>query len=327
MPAGKVLPSSRERSVPSSTLRLRMVSPIRSSASARSWRLPRAHAGAAATAAAMARLACAASARVYSPTTSSRFEGFRFRLVSTPDTHSPATKLPCAVMGDLHPLCSSRHISPVARSNQGVPRQHTGVVSWHDSRREGIDVLSPDAARKEFEPAEIYVNTASIGLPPRRTVEALQTATETWRTGRAEAAGYDPVIARARQLFAGLVGSTPERVFIGNQVSTFTALVAAALGDGAHVLAAEEDFTSVLYPFLAHADRGVQVQTVPLARLVDAIDGRVDLVAVSAVQSADGRVVPGGLDALAAAATAHGCLTYVDATQAVGWLPFRADDF
>ena len=72
-------------------------------------------------------------------------------------------------------------------------------------------MLSPDAARKEFEPAEIYVNTASIGLPPRRTVEALQTATETWRTGRAEAAGYDPVIARARQLFAGLVGSTPER--------------------------------------------------------------------------------------------------------------------
>jgi selenocysteine lyase/cysteine desulfurase len=188
-------------------------------------------------------------------------------------------------------------------------------------------VLSPDAARKEFEPAEIYVNTASIGLPPRRTVEALQTATETWRTGRAEAAGYDPVIARARQLFAGLVGSTPERVFIGNQVSTFTALVAAALGDGARVLAAEEDFTSVLYPFLAHADRGVQVQTVPLARLVDAIDGRVDLVAVSAVQSADGRVVPSGLDALAAAATAHGCLTYVDATQAVGWLPFRADAF
>jgi selenocysteine lyase/cysteine desulfurase len=48
---------------------------------------------------------------------------------------------------------------------------------------------------------------------------------------------------------------------------------------------------------------------------------------VSAVQSADGRLVPGGLDALAAAATRHGCLTYVDATQAVGWLPFAADRF
>ncbi len=123
------------------------------------------------------------------------------------------------------------------------------------------------------------------------------------------------------------MGSTPERVVIGNQVSTFPALVAAALRDGARVLAAEEDFTSVLFPFLAHADRGVQVRTVPLDRLVEAIDARTDLVAVSAVQSADGRLVPGGLDALAAAAASHGCLTYVDATQAVGWLPFRADAF
>jgi len=182
-------------------------------------------------------------------------------------------------------------------------------------------------AQEEFEPAGVYVNTASIGLPPRRTVDALNEAIGTWRAGRAEAAGYDELVNRARQLFASLVGTTPERVAIGNQVSTFTALVATALPDGARVLAAEEDFTSVLFPFLAHADRGVQVKTVPLASLVDAIGPGVDLVAVSAVQSADGRLVPGGLEALASAATRHGCLTYVDATQAVGWLPFDADRF
>lgn len=164
-------------------------------------------------------------------------------------------------------------------------------------------------------------------MPPRRTAAALDEAIETWRTGRAEAAGYDEVIDRARQRFARLAGTTPERVAIGNQVSTFTALVAAALPDGAHVLAPEEDFTSVLFPFLAHADRGVRVTTVPLAGLIAAIGAGVDLVAVSAVQSADGRLVPGGLDALASAATRHGCLTYVDATQAVGWLPLSADRF
>ena len=123
------------------------------------------------------------------------------------------------------------------------------------------------------------------------------------------------------------MATTPDRVTIGNQVSTFTALVASALPDGARVLATEEDFTSVLFPFLAHADRGVHVRTVPLAGLVDAIGSGVDLVAVSAVQSADGRLVPGGLEALASAAIHHGCLTYVDATQAVGWLPFHADRF
>ena len=190
-----------------------------------------------------------------------------------------------------------------------------------------MDLLSIEAAQKEFEPAGIYVNTASIGLPPRRVGNALAEAIDTWQSGRAEAAGYDEVVERARRRFAGLVGTTPDRVAIGNQVSTFTALVAAALHDGARVLAAEEDFTSVLFPFMAHADRGVQVRTVPLAGLIDTIGPGVDLVAVSAVQSADGRLVPGGLEALAAAAARHGCLTYLDATQAVGWLPFHADAF
>ena len=94
-------------------------------------------------------------------------------------------------------------------------------------------------ARKEFEPEGIYVNTASIGLPPRRVVQALDAAIEAWRTGRAEAADYDDLVDRARQRFAGLVGVTPDRVVIGNQVSTFSALVASALPGGSRVLAAE----------------------------------------------------------------------------------------
>ena len=112
----------------------------------------------------------------------------------------------------------------------------------------------------------MYVNTASIGLPPRRVAKAVDDALEVWRTGRAEAADYDAIVDRARRRFAGLVGVSPDRVAIGNQVSTFSGLVAAALPDGAHVLAAEEDFSSVLFPFLAHADRGVRVETVPLDR-------------------------------------------------------------
>jgi len=190
-----------------------------------------------------------------------------------------------------------------------------------------MGALGLDGARKEFEPENVYVNTASIGLPPRRALDALAGAIDTWRTGRAEAAAYDAVVTRARERFAELVGTTPARVAIGNQVSTFGALIATALPAGAVVLGAEEDFTSVLFPFMAHADRGVSVKTVPLAGLLDALRPGVDLVAVSAVQSADGRLVPGGLDALAGAAAGHGCMTFIDATQAIGWLPFRADAF
>src|SRR5207244_13333962 len=32
-------------------------------------------------------------------------------------------------------------------------------------------------------------------------------------------------------------------------------------------------------------------------------------------------------DALPISAAQHGCLTYIDATQAIGWLPFAADAF
>jgi len=51
----------------------------------------------------------------------------------------------------------------------------------------------------------------------------------------------------------------------------------------------------------------------------------VDVVAFSAVQMATGEVAD--LDAVAAAATTHGVLTLVDATQAIGWLPLDAARF
>ena len=197
------------------------------------------------------------------------------------------------------------------KSNPRVGRSRPACGTIDLADRGGQRLLTVEAAQKEFEPACVYVNTASIGLPPRRVVATLNEAVESWRTGRAEAADYDALVDRARRRFAGLVEVPPARVAIGNQVSTFTGLVAAALPDGACVLAAEEDFTSVLFPFLAHADRGVRVETVPLDRLVERIRPGVSLVAVSAVQSADGRLVPGGLDALASAAAAHGSLTYV----------------
>ena len=49
------------------------------------------------------------------------------------------------------------------------------------------------------------------------------------------------------------------------------------------------------------------------------------MVAFSAVQMSTGEVAD--LDAVAAAARAHGALTVVDATQACGWLPIDAKRF
>jgi selenocysteine lyase/cysteine desulfurase len=181
------------------------------------------------------------------------------------------------------------------------------------------------AAQRLFSPETVYLNTASYGLPPRTAFEAYWAAADEWRHGRTGFDGWDRSVGEARATFARLVGVAPGDVAIGAAVSGFAGLVAAALPAGATVLCAERDFTSVLFPFLAQERRGVSVELVPLDRIVEALDARHDLVAVSAVQSADGRVVD--VDALSAAATHHGARTFVDTTQAIGWLPLDCSRF
>jgi selenocysteine lyase/cysteine desulfurase len=124
----------------------------------------------------------------------------------------------------------------------------------------------------------------------------------------------------ARGTFARLHGVEAEDVAVGSQVSAFVGLVALSLPPGARVVGAQEDFTSVLFPLLAQQERGVRVDLVPMDSLVDALDGA-DLVAVSAVQSVDGRLAD--LDAIAAS----GVPAFIDATQACGWLPLDAARF
>lgn len=178
------------------------------------------------------------------------------------------------------------------------------------------------AAQGEFSPEVIYLNTASLGLAPRRTLVAVEEALNDWRRGTADAVGFDEVVEASRRRFARVVGIDPAGVAVGSQVSTFVGLVAASLEPGSEVLTAIGDFTSVLFPFLVHADRGVVVREVPLEALADAVTSSTSLVAVSAVQSADGRLVD--LDALFEACAATGTRTLIDVTQAAGWLPVDA---
>ena len=179
--------------------------------------------------------------------------------------------------------------------------------------------------RDRFSPEGAYLNSATYGLPPREAFEAMWRAADEWRHGRCGFDGWDRSVARSRASFARLHHVRPEQVAVGSQTSVFIGLIAASLPDGARVLCPREDFTSVLFPFLAQEDRGVRVDLVALDDLADAIDARTDLVAFSAVQSADGRVAD--LDAITAAAGHHGVRTVCDATQASGWLPLDAGRF
>ncbi|MFD5256176.1 aminotransferase class V-fold PLP-dependent enzyme [Streptomyces bobili] len=176
--------------------------------------------------------------------------------------------------------------------------------------------------RAEFAPKTTYLNTASNGLLPARTVTALHEAALLRAEGRPLTSLYEDVEA-SRAAYARLAGVPVTRVAAGASVAAHTGLIAASLPAGAEVLTAEDDFTSVLNPFHVRGD--LKVRAVPLERIPEAVRPGTALVAVSAAQSADGRIVD--LPALREAARTHGARTYVDFSQSAGWLPMDADAY
>jgi selenocysteine lyase/cysteine desulfurase len=185
-----------------------------------------------------------------------------------------------------------------------------------------LDIAS---ARSQWHPQGAYLNTASYGLPPDCAWEALQTALEDWRAGRTSWEHWGETANAAREAFARIAGVPAEHVATAATVSDLVGLVASSLPDGTRVLAPDIDFASVLFPFMAQAHRNVTVRLVAPAEIPDAIDASTDVVAASAVQMATGEVAD--LDAIAARAAAHGAMTVIDATQAIGWLPLDASRF
>ena len=175
--------------------------------------------------------------------------------------------------------------------------------------------------RAEFAPKNIYLNTASCGLLPARTVEAMRAAVESVADGRPSDM-FDDVEA-SRAAFARLAGVPAGRVAAGASVAVYSGLIAASLPPGAEVLTAEDDFSSVVNPFHVRGD--LKTRAVPLERIAESVRPGTALVAVSAAQSADGRVAD--LEGIARAAREHGARTYIDASQAAGWLPVEADAY
>jgi len=178
-------------------------------------------------------------------------------------------------------------------------------------------------ARSLWEPAGVYCNTASYGLPPRPGWEALQAALADWHGGRTSWEQWGESTEAARAGFARLVGVDTERVAVGSTVSELVGSVVTALPAGARVVVPEIEFTSTLFPLLVQSR--LDVRPVPPERVAEAVADGVDAVAFSAVQMSTGEVAD--LDAILTAAERVGAITLCDATQAVGWLPIDAGRF
>jgi selenocysteine lyase/cysteine desulfurase len=170
-------------------------------------------------------------------------------------------------------------------------------------------------APSEFEgtPALGYLDTATYGLPPRSTLEALERALDGWRR-RQRWRDWEEDAEACRELFARLAGFEAADVALVPAVSVGAGIVAASIDPppGANVVLFERDFTSALLPWRSLEKRGIELRLLPLERLAEGVDERTALVAASLVQSADGRL----LDLAALRET--GARIFLDATQALG---------
>src|SRR5690242_1712378 len=120
--------------------------------------------------------------------------------------------------------------------------------------------LTVGAAAALWDPEPGYLNTSSFGLPPRPAWDALQHALSDWRTGRTSWEGWAAAVDESRALFAGLVATDPATVATGASVSQLLAPVGAAIADGSTVLVPDVEFTSNVFQWAVHADRGITVR-------------------------------------------------------------------
>ncbi|MBP1325591.1 selenocysteine lyase/cysteine desulfurase [Leucobacter exalbidus] len=181
------------------------------------------------------------------------------------------------------------------------------------------------AARGQFSAHPGYLSACTAGVPTRDTISAMTAFTEQWATGNLDALAVGAQVEACRTAFARIAGVPAHLVAVASQTSQLVSVIAASLPDGAEVLCAEGDFSSLTHPFEQQRHRGVRVRYAPLATLAQAITEGTALVAYSLVQSASGDVAP-HLE-IAAAAQRVGARTLADLTQSMGWLPVPASQF
>ncbi len=195
-----------------------------------------------------------------------------------------------------------------------------------------------DYRRTEFADATArgpYLNHAGAGPAPARVVRAVQDA--------AALSARDPLGAimdvtlprreAARHALGRLMGASPEHIAITKNTGHGLSLAADALilEPGDNVVSLGCEYPSVVYPWYAQSDRGVETRLVPcrpdgtftLDDVAAKMDARTRVLTLSWVQFGTG--YRADLAAFAALAHAHNALFIVDVIQGMGVLPLRAE--
>jgi selenocysteine lyase/cysteine desulfurase len=186
--------------------------------------------------------------------------------------------------------------------------------------------------RQQFPALERYAWLNTPTVPPGNipTLDALRRVIGEWERGEFSWQAWEEEAHATRERFAGLIGAAPEQIGLIHAMVEGAATVAASLPRGKVVVGAWE-FRSNLFPWLALRNRDFEVVEVEprngvitTEALVENVDHRTVLLAVSEVQSSNGYRVD--LGALADRCREVGARIYVNLTQSLGALRFDVDE-
>jgi selenocysteine lyase/cysteine desulfurase len=180
----------------------------------------------------------------------------------------------------------------------------------------------------------VYLNHAAVSAPPTPTIDAIKSQlADVSENGSVNFRKWLAVRESARQLVAGMLGAHPKQVAFVRNTSDALSTVANGLGwqAGDNLVTFRHEFPSNLYPWLRVRDAlGVEVRVceehegrVDIDELIQLIDGRTRIVAISQVQYASG--FRADLERIGRAARAHDALLVVDVIQALGVIPTNVE--
>ena len=187
----------------------------------------------------------------------------------------------------------------------------------------------PERWRPEFPilGSTTYLISNSLGAMPRGVAASMATYAETWasRGVRAWEEGWWEMPVAVGDMVAPLIGAPKHSVTMHQNVTIAEAVVASCLepqGRRNKVVCEDGNFPSVMY--LYAAQRGLRLQTVPVERLVDAIDEETLLVPTSHVLFRSSYLQ----DAAAILEKAHkvGALVVLDVYHSAGVVPFSVTE-
>lgn len=180
----------------------------------------------------------------------------------------------------------------------------------------------------------IYLNHASLGTLPARTVRAMSSFdSDRARRGSASIPALKPVMESARSKLARWIGADADEVAFTTTTPAGISLVASGLDwrSGDNVVTTALEFPANIYPWLNLERLGVDVRIVPAVEwrvgfedIAEAVDARTRVIAVSWVTFSNGFRFD--LARLGEFCRSRGIFLVVDAIQGMGCVPLDVRD-